>query len=303
MTTSPTFRDPAAHHFAPGRTRIEPGFGKELRFLWLDLTRKCQLECTHCYNSSGPTGKHGDMARSDWLHSIDQAVKNGVTGIQLIGGEPMMHPDAREITAHALESGVQVEVYSNLVHVTNEWWKLMERDGVSLATSYYSNRAEEHNGVTGRPSHGRTRANIARAFERGIPIRVGIVSDNPDASEAAERDIRLLGVTHVSTDHVRPFGRAAIGRVPSLSGLCGHCGDGRAAIGPNGDVSPCVFSAWMNVGNVRAATLAEILTGPAMAEAAANIQSVHRGGQCDPSCDPNAECTPGYPPSECTPRN
>ncbi|GAA4894740.1 hypothetical protein GCM10023405_11950 [Streptomonospora salina] len=34
----------------------EPATTPPLDTLWLDLTRKCPLECTHCYNDSGPTG-------------------------------------------------------------------------------------------------------------------------------------------------------------------------------------------------------------------------------------------------------
>lgn len=41
--------------------------GGRTRLLWLDLTRRCQLECGHCYNDSGPKGTHGSMEREDWL--------------------------------------------------------------------------------------------------------------------------------------------------------------------------------------------------------------------------------------------
>lgn len=30
-----------------------------LRFLWLEITGRCQLACAHCYADSGPTGTHG----------------------------------------------------------------------------------------------------------------------------------------------------------------------------------------------------------------------------------------------------
>nr|WP_079153043.1 SPASM domain-containing protein [Streptomyces sp. SPMA113] len=116
----------------------------------------------------------------------------------------------------------------------------------------------------------------------------------------------------INVDQIRPFGRGAQGRAPEISGLCGRCGIGRAAVGPDGRVSPCVFSAnLLDVGNVRSTPLATILGSPAMAEARASIRSVFaKGGgddedkdSCDPSCDPNAECSPGYPGSECGPRN
>lgn len=106
------------------------------RFLWLDLTRKCQLSCVHCYNSSGPNGTHGTMGRKDWLSLLDQAADCDVRHVQLIGGEPTLHPDTAELVDHALALGLAVEVYSNLVHVTDVWWRLLRRPGVAHATSY-----------------------------------------------------------------------------------------------------------------------------------------------------------------------
>ncbi|WP_244189992.1 radical SAM/SPASM domain-containing protein [Streptomyces hygroscopicus] len=286
-------------------------------FLWLDLTRKCQLRCSPCFNSSGPERTHGSMTREDWLRVLDQAAECGVRSVQLIGGEPTLHPDSRLVADRALSLGLGVEIYSNLVRVPEAWWALLQRDGMSLATSYYSDAPEEHNKVTGRPSHARTLANIRKAVELGIPLRIGMVATaEAQRVSQARRELAALGVRRINVDHVRPFGRGARGRTPEVSGLCGRCGIGRAAVGPDGCVSPCVFSAdLLGVGNVRNTPLATILGSPAMAEARASIRSVFaKGGgdgggddegkgSCDPSCDPNAECSPGYPGSECGPRN
>jgi MoaA/NifB/PqqE/SkfB family radical SAM enzyme len=86
-----------------------------------------------------------------------------VRRVQLIGGEPTLHPDSLVLADRALSLGLRVEVYSNLVHVTDSWWALLLREGASLATSYCSDQADEHNAVTGRPSHARTLANIKKA--------------------------------------------------------------------------------------------------------------------------------------------
>jgi MoaA/NifB/PqqE/SkfB family radical SAM enzyme len=48
------------------------------QFLWLDLTRKCQLSCVHCYNASGPDGTHGTMTREDWVNVLGKAADSGV---------------------------------------------------------------------------------------------------------------------------------------------------------------------------------------------------------------------------------
>lgn len=269
--------------------------------LWLDLTRKCQLACSHCFNASGATGDHGTMTRADWIRVLDEAAACGVRRIQFIGGEPTMHPDAAHLVGHALALGLDVEVYTNLVHVPAAWWELFQRDGMSVATSYYSDNPDEHNAITGRPSHARTRAAIARAVELGIPIRAGIIVDpgDDDRAERARRDLEALGVTRIRVDRVRAFGRAATGQEPDAAELCGRCGEGRAAIGPNGDVSPCAMSGWMSVGNVHHEPLGAIVGGAVMAEATAAIGAVPRSG----GCDPDQECSPGTPGSECNPRN
>ncbi|WP_234347342.1 radical SAM/SPASM domain-containing protein [Streptomyces specialis] len=273
------------------------------RFLWLDLTRKCQLACVHCYNASGPDGTHGTMTRQDWINLLDQAAASGVRSVQLIGGEPTMHPDFTDLVEHALSLRLKVEVFSNMVRLMDTWWELFQREGVSLATSYYSDQSGQHNAMTGRPSHGRTRTNIAKAVQLGIPLRVGIIvgSDQQRAVQA-RRELEALGVRNVHIDRVRPFGRGAQGSDQDAGNLCGQCGTGKAAIGPTGEVSPCVFSGWLGVGNVRDTPLAAILSGIAMARANDTIRGATKSGQCDPGCEPNAECDPGYPLSDCSPR-
>ncbi|MEU3141725.1 radical SAM protein [Nocardiopsis alba] len=276
--------------------------------LWLDLTRRCQLECAHCYNSSGPAGDHGTMTLTDWRRVIDQAAQSGTRLVQLIGGEPTLHSDAPRIAEHALAAGCAVEVYSNLVHITPAWWEMLQRPGMSLATSYYSHDPARHSAMTGRPaSHRHTRTNIIRAVELGVLLRVAIITTDGEGVEETRAELDGLGVTRTGVDRVRPYGRGAQGDEPDCSGLCGACGDGRASIGPDGTVSPCVFSTWMRTGNVHEATLVDILTGDAMALARATIKAAgpddddEDGGHVFVECAPDSECRPG-PLSWCPPR-
>ena len=274
--------------------------------LWLDLPRQCQLECAHCYNASGPTGGHGTMTRTDWFRVVDQAADNGTRHVQLIGGEPTLHPDAPAIARHALGRGLNVEVYSNLVHVSPAWWELLQQPGMSLATSYYGSDPARHNAMTGRPaSHRHTRANIVRALELGVPLRVSIITPDGEGVEETQAELRQLGVTRIGVDHVRPYGRGAQGQEPDCTGLCGACGNGRASIGPDGRVSPCVFSTWMDTGNVRDEELHRVLNGPRMTQARATINAGKdpKNPPINPiECGPDESCSPGVPRSGCRPR-
>ncbi|GAA4996463.1 hypothetical protein GCM10023205_82120 [Yinghuangia aomiensis] len=283
---------------------------RRVGMLWLDLTRKCSLDCTHCYNASGPAGTHGAMTRADWIAVLDQAAEYGVTRVQLIGGEPTLHPDFAGLLARALTLGIRTQVFTNLVYVKPTWWEVLGRPGASLATSYYSADPAEHNAVTRRPSHAKTEANIATALRFGIPLRVGIVriNERQDVPAAIAR-LRGLGVTDIGVDNERPYGRAGGSTDPRR--LCGRCGMARAAIDPYGNVSPCIMSTWVRVGNVRVRPLQAILDGGALTQATTVIQrAVPVRNGCDPDgsggggsggCDPGCACAPdAYP---CYPSN
>lgn len=91
------------------------------------------------------------MTPDDWRRVICDAAALGAREVQLIGGEPTTHPAWFELVDHALGFGLQPEVYSNLFHIEPGWWGVLARQGRKLATSYYSDRAEEHDVITTRP--------------------------------------------------------------------------------------------------------------------------------------------------------
>ncbi|SDM62825.1 Iron-sulfur cluster-binding domain-containing protein [Streptomyces sp. cf386] len=272
-----------------------------IRSLELEITGKCQLTCTHCLSESGPQATHGTMTPADWREVITDAAALGITTIQLIGGEPTVHPNWRDFTEQGLLLGLHVEIYSNLFHVAPGWWDVFARDGVTLGTSYYSDDPDEHDKITGRAgSYARTRCNIREAVTRGITIRAGIVDILPGQRVAEARtELESMGVKHINTDRVRAVGRAALpGATPTLDEMCGRCTRGRAAILPNGDLAGCVLSRDFPAGNVQETRLAELFGGQAWAELSARIPAPRAGCTPDDSndCDPaNTEaCDPAY---------
>jgi MoaA/NifB/PqqE/SkfB family radical SAM enzyme len=109
------------------------------------------------------------MTVPDWERVITEARDLGVEAVQFIGGEPTLYPGLGRLIRYALQIGLRVDVYSNLVHVTPELWELLELPGVSLGTSWYSADPVTHAKITGTVgSYWRTQANIAEALQRGI---------------------------------------------------------------------------------------------------------------------------------------
>jgi MoaA/NifB/PqqE/SkfB family radical SAM enzyme len=236
------------------------------------------------------------MTTEDWKRVITAAASVGVETVQFIGGEPTLHPDLPELVRYALAAGLKADVYSNLVHVTDAIWQVFTLPGVSLGTSWYSVDPAKHREITGTEgSWYRTRSNIIEALLRGITIRAGIVevADGQEV-EAAELELRRLGVTDIAVDHARAVGRAANGRSTTVDDLCGRCGDGRAAISSHGALSPCVLGRHLVAGNVKDTRLADILTGGRWNEI---VESIPRQGACV-SCTPadSNDCDPSRKP-------
>ncbi|WP_244453622.1 radical SAM protein [Streptomyces malaysiensis] len=217
------------------------------RTVELEITGACQLQCAQCFAGSGPTGTHGVMTADHWRRVISDAAALGAREVQLIGGEPTTHPAWAELVRHALSLGLQAEVYSNLFHIKPDWWCLLACEGVRLATSYYSDRAEEHDAITARRgSYECTRANIAEAVRRGIPLRVGMVSVLPGqrVSEACP-ELKALGVTAIRTDRMRRLGRASLpGAGADTAELCGRCGYGAMPRGRSRETSTASCPWW-----------------------------------------------------------
>jgi hypothetical protein len=262
-----------------------------LRLVSLEITGRCQLACAHCYAESGPQSGEGDMATTDWLNVIAQAARSGAARVQLIGGEPTLYRDLHVLVSRALSGGMEVEIFTNLVHVVPAMWALFERPGVRLATSYYSTDAAEHDAVTGRRSHDRTLANIREAMLRSIPLRVSVIQmHDQGVTDAALAELRALGVRSVGADRLREIGRGLRAGRTGPAELCGRCADGKLAVLPSGDAVPCLLSRWVLLGNVRTGCISDIYARSLptrTALVAATVATRHEG-----TCGPDDKCGP-----------
>ncbi|MFE3736808.1 SPASM domain-containing protein [Streptomyces sp. NPDC059134] len=111
-------------------------------------------------------------------------------------------------------------------------------------------------------------------------------------------------------DHTRRFGRGGQGVQPTAGDLCGHCAHAKCAIGPDGDVWPCVLGRFISLGNVRDTPLEEIWNGVPTATARRDIEAAQGPGgasaeactppQFLPMCGPCSPCVPSV--ANCDPR-
>jgi organic radical activating enzyme len=294
---------------------------KNLEFLWLELTNRCNLQCVHCYADSHPLSGDRDLLTTrDYESIMNQAYALGCRKIQFIGGEPQLNRDFLQLVIKAKTIGFEfIEVFSNLTRLAEDTLRYAADNGVRFATSVYSDKPAAHDAITTvRSSHARTIKNLKKLISNDIETRAGIIVIDQDkaAVERTERFLRDLGVRHVRASEVREFGRGEeiLGQGAQMSGLCGHCWDGKLCVAPDGAALPCVMARQWPVGNVLEAPLAQIVGGEPLQGIRQTIfetvwlpktsMASCTPDECPQSCNPDlSTCGPMSCPQSCEPNH
>jgi MoaA/NifB/PqqE/SkfB family radical SAM enzyme len=250
------------------KLRVRGGCLDGLSFLWLEITRRCNLTCVHCYADSGPHLPVTErMAFPDWCRVMGEARAAGCRRLQFIGGEPTVHPDLVRLLEHATRVGFShCEVFTNATLVREDLAHTFKDLGVRVHFSFYSFDPAVHDRITGhKGSFERTVEGIRQLVRRRVRLAAGIIllPENATHLGKTKRFLRSIGVDKIGSDRVRGVGRGEhfVPRARPSEELCGQCWSGKLCIDADGDAHPCVFSRRTTVGNVLEEDLGTIVAG------------------------------------------
>lgn len=143
----------------------------------LELTPLCNLDCKMCYvhltQKQVEKQSCGMLSGAQWIDIIDQAVALGMRGVTLTGGEALLHPDFEEIFLCLEEKGVQVNLKTNGLLLTDERVAFLVNHHLSsIQISIYGCDDESYERVTGRRVFSQVESAIERIKESGITIEL-----------------------------------------------------------------------------------------------------------------------------------
>ena len=81
-------------------------------FLYLNLTEKCNLRCTHCYGFFG-SEKEGELGKDDFQRIIKELSKIGVFYANICGGEPTQSPYFKDVLQFLQEEKLHYMLTTN----------------------------------------------------------------------------------------------------------------------------------------------------------------------------------------------
>ena len=248
-------------------------------FSWIEVTRKCNLKCTFCYEESSPDC-YEKMTFDDFQVAITNLKDIGVKSIQFIGGEPMiLGSELKKMILFARSDFDFIEVYTNGVFINKDWAHFFKEHEINVALSIHSYIPEEHDRVTTVKHSHKKVENAARLLtEAGCVFRVGAVATKsctvgtrPKESLYSIRpdSIRLTGRATFSEYTFDMFAQKAITKETKSLPLSksqvsqfvsGHqCFLKDLYIGAKLDVFPCVMERRFQYGNLKTDQLKDII--------------------------------------------
>ncbi|MEJ5285318.1 MAG: radical SAM protein [Brevinematales bacterium] len=178
----------------------------------LEITKRCNLRCSYCYNNSAPD-KNEELSLDKIKEIFIKLSKNGVVFLEITGGEPMVHKNINEIIKLAGEYFPWFAILSNgtiLKEETLILLKEMKSQVTGIQISIDGSCEEVFEKIRGvKSTYKTTIENILKLKENGFPIRVSIVltKDNIVDLESTCSLVKELGIDHFSISIAQEFGR------------------------------------------------------------------------------------------------
>ncbi|MDK9718306.1 MAG: DUF5714 domain-containing protein [Trichlorobacter sp.] len=136
------------------------GSTPQLKELWLHITDRCNLSCSHCLFSSGPN-QGQQLALYQLKQHVDDAAAQGCRLFALTGGEPLVHPDFANLINHILTiPGSRIAILTNGLLVADKLNKDWPRERIHLQISL-DGQPEHHDGLRGTGSFSRLEQQLA----------------------------------------------------------------------------------------------------------------------------------------------
>ncbi len=152
-----------------------------------NLTKRCNLSCTHCYISAGPfQTAEAELGTADCRRVVDELLAvNPSPMLILSGGEPLVREDLPEIAAYASSRGATVVVGTNGTTLTGPRVAMLKEAGVSgVAVSVDSLEEGRHDLFRGGArALERTREALARLREHRLDFIVQTTATPENATE------------------------------------------------------------------------------------------------------------------------
>ena len=117
----------------------------QIEMAWIEITQKCNFRCIHCYEGEKI---QKDMNFDDIKYCIDELHRNGIKKLQIIGGEPLLHPQIIQILKYCIGKFEEFSIFTNGSYITDEICEQLKQLNAIVYVSLHSDVDSEFNKIT-----------------------------------------------------------------------------------------------------------------------------------------------------------
>jgi MoaA/NifB/PqqE/SkfB family radical SAM enzyme len=141
---------------------------------FIEVTRACNLKCTHCLNNSGNIISN-QLSTNELVNLIQDFSKSGIQEIRFTGGEPLVFPDIYKLITLASENGIYTSIGTNGNLINETVAKKLKDAGLKKAVVSIDGTKEQNDLIRGSGSYEKAIAALNYLKQEGIAVRVNSV--------------------------------------------------------------------------------------------------------------------------------
>ncbi len=193
----------------------------DLFIIAVNLTRRCNLACAHCYMDAETRegGGDGELSSDEVKKLLDEiASRSNETMVVLTGGEPLLRRDLEELVAHGHSLGLSMVVGTNGVLLNEQRVKTLKQAGaMGMGISLDSLDPHSHDDFRGCPgSWEKTLSAMDQCKKHDLPFQVHFSVTEHNAHEVQS----MIDFASASGAHVlNIFFLVCTGRGESMSDI------------------------------------------------------------------------------------
>lgn len=183
-----------------------------LDLVYLEVTNRCNLSCTHCYAEANEA-KTNEMTKEQIFNIIDQLEEIGVLEIIITGGEALVRDDIFDIMEYIVEKKIDFSLFTNSLLLNEEKSKrIKELNPRMVAVSLDSSNAEINDKVRGKGTFEKTIKGVKMLLKEGVNVRINsTIINNHNESEKELRGllefIDEMGIKNIAIGTFVTYGR------------------------------------------------------------------------------------------------
>lgn len=154
---------------------MKDSYEREINYLRLSLTQRCQLDCIYCQNHAKLENE--ELTLEEIVRIVTCMAKLGINRIRLTGGEPLVRKDIVPIikAIHGISNIQTIGLTTNGILLGDNLAELVNAGISCINVSLDTLQRERFFNITGYDGFDKVMYGIKKTIAMGIPLKINVV--------------------------------------------------------------------------------------------------------------------------------